>query len=254
MTIGEQLREIRDSLNLTQTEMCAGVVTASFYSRVENRKSEINIDDLLAILKQNHVSIRDFFGVFDQSMQRSIQYCCIQSAINNRNLAWLKKVQTDEPGFEVELTAIIATLLNKKAHLSDAARRKIKSNFGRLGQWDETALWNMASFMSLYDTNELKILITDIWENRDSINLNNSSTLVALANVMMNYLGRLYQEKDLGAVLETIHFIKDLPTNPVIMFQKLVAIYYLALINHDQKRLNLIIQVLQKNGYDNYLV
>ncbi|GFP05522.1 hypothetical protein LMG22465_15350 [Lactobacillus helveticus] len=112
----------------------------------------------------------------------------------------------------------------------------------------------MASFMSLYDTNELKILITDILENRDSINLNNSSTLVALANVMMNYLGRLYQEKDLGAVLETIHFIKDLPTNPVIMFQKLVAIYYLALINHDQKRLNLIIQVLQKNGYDNYLV
>ncbi|NHL84508.1 transcriptional regulator [Lactobacillus helveticus] len=163
-------------------------------------------------------------------------------------------MQTGEPGFEVELTAIIATLLNKKAHLSDAARRKIKSNFGRLGQWDETALWNMASFMSLYDTNELKILITDIWENRDSINLNNSSTLVALANVMMNYLGRLYQEKALGAVLETIHFIKDLPTNPVIMFQKLVAIYYLALINHDQKRLNLIIQVLQKNGYDNYLV
>ena len=60
MTIGEQLREIRDSLNLTQTQMCAGVVTESFYSRVENGKSEINIDDLLAILKQNHVSVRDF--------------------------------------------------------------------------------------------------------------------------------------------------------------------------------------------------
>ncbi len=49
MTIGERLREIRDSMNLTQTEMCAGVVTESFYSRVENGKSEINIDDLLAI-------------------------------------------------------------------------------------------------------------------------------------------------------------------------------------------------------------
>lgn len=32
MTIGEQLREIRDSLNLTQTQMCAGAVTESFYS------------------------------------------------------------------------------------------------------------------------------------------------------------------------------------------------------------------------------
>ena len=66
MTIGEQLREIRDSLNLTQTQMCAGAVTESFYSRVENGKSEINIDDLLGILKQNHASVRDFFSVFDQ--------------------------------------------------------------------------------------------------------------------------------------------------------------------------------------------
>ncbi|WP_158304584.1 helix-turn-helix domain-containing protein [Lactobacillus helveticus] len=61
-------------MNLTQKEMCAGVVTESFYSRVENRKSEINIDDLLAILKKNHVSIRDFFGVFDHSMQRSAAF------------------------------------------------------------------------------------------------------------------------------------------------------------------------------------
>ena len=59
MTIGEQLREIRDSLNLTQTQMCAGVVTESFYSRVENGKSEINIDDLLAILKIGRASCRE---------------------------------------------------------------------------------------------------------------------------------------------------------------------------------------------------
>ena len=250
MTIGERLKEIRDSLNLTQAEMCAGVVTESFYSRVENGKSEINIDDLLAILKQNHVSVRDFFSVFDQSMH---QYHCIRSAISNHNIALLKKVQIDQPIFEVEATAIIATLLNKKVHLSDAARRKIKSNFDRLGEWDETALWNMAGFMSLYDTNELKILVVDIVKNKNSINLNDSSTLVALANVMVSYLGRLYLEEDFGAVLEIIHFIKELPTNPVIMFSKLVAIYYSTLINHDQKRLKLITEVLQKNGYSNYL-
>lgn len=253
MTIGEQLREIRDSLNLTQTQMCAGVVTESFYSRVENGKNEINIDDLLAILKQNHVSVRDFFSVFDQSMQRKIQYHCIRSAINNRNVAWLKKEQKDEPIFKTEFTAVIATLTNKKADLSDDAQRKIKSNFGRLGKWDETALWNLASFMSLYDTSEIKILITDIYENKNSIGLNDSLTLAALVNVMMSYLGRSYQENDLGSVLQTIQFIKELPTNLVIMFHKLVTIYYQALINHDQKRLDLITKVLQKNGYDNYL-
>ena len=152
MTIGERLREIRDSINLTQTEMCAGVVTESFYSRVENGKSEINIDDLLAILKQNHVSVRDFFSVFDQSMQRKIQYRCIRSAINNRNVAWLKKEQKDEPIFKAELTAVIATLTNKKADLSDDAQRKIKSNFGRLGKWDVICQLNMTHHRVMEDS------------------------------------------------------------------------------------------------------
>lgn len=253
MTIGEQLKKVRRSLNLTQTEMCAGVVTESFYSRVENGKSEINIDDLIAILKQNHVSVRDFFNVFDQSMPRSFQYRCILSAINNRDVTWLKKEQKDKPIFKAELTAVIATLTNKDANLSDTARRKIKSNFGRLGKWDEAALWNLASFMSLYDVSELKLLITDIYENKNSIGLTDSSVLTALANVMVGYLGRMYQEKDLDSVLQTIEFIEKMPANPIIMFHKLIAIYYLVLINHDQKQLDLIIKVLQKNSYDNYL-
>ena len=37
------------------------------------------------------------------------------------------------------------------------------------------------------------------------------------------------------------------------MFHKLVATYYQALLDHDQKCLNLITKVLQKDGYDNYL-
>ena len=112
---------------------------------------------------------------------------------------------------------------------------------------------NLANFIGMYGLHADKILITDIYENKNSISLNDSLTLVALVNVMMSYLERSYQENDLGSVLQTIHFIKELPTNPVIMFHKLVTIYYQALINHDQKRLDLITKVLQKNGYDNYL-
>ncbi|MBM6872561.1 helix-turn-helix domain-containing protein [Lactobacillus crispatus] len=252
MTIGERLREIRDSMNLTQTEMCAGVVTESFYSRVENGKSEINIDDLLAILKNNHISVRDFFGVFDQTMKQNIQYHRFLLAINNHDKTWLEKEKADNPTLKAELTAVIASLDNKKVNLSIEERKKIKSNFGKLGQWNESTLWNLAAFMSLYDTNELSVLVTDIYEDEDAINLNKSSMLVALANVMVNYLGRLYQE-DIGAAFQTMQFIKKLPNNPVIMFHKLVATYYQALLDHDQKRLNLITKVLQKDGYDNYL-
>lgn len=144
MTIGERLREIRDSMNLTQTEMCAGVVTESFYSRVENGKSEINIDDLLAILKNNHISVRDFFGVFDQTMKQNIQYHRFLLAINNHDKTWLEKEKADNLTLKAEFTAVIASLDNKKVKLSIEERKKIKSNFGKLGQWNESTLWNLA--------------------------------------------------------------------------------------------------------------
>lgn len=35
MTIGELLKQTRQSLGLTQTEMAAGIVSTSYYSKVE---------------------------------------------------------------------------------------------------------------------------------------------------------------------------------------------------------------------------
>ena len=54
MTIGEQLKKTRTLLGLTQTQMCSGIVTESFYSRVERGLSEINATDLFRILNEHN--------------------------------------------------------------------------------------------------------------------------------------------------------------------------------------------------------
>ncbi len=53
MTIGEQLKKTRNTLQLTQKQMSEGIISESFYSRVECDKSRINIIDLIKILNKH---------------------------------------------------------------------------------------------------------------------------------------------------------------------------------------------------------
>lgn len=60
MTIGQQLKKFRLLLGLSQADMAAGIVTASFYSKVERDQSEIVIDKLVEILNAHNISLNEF--------------------------------------------------------------------------------------------------------------------------------------------------------------------------------------------------
>lgn len=62
MSIGERLKELRLFLGLTQEEMCQGIVSESFYSRVERGVRKISVLDLLALLNKNGIHLEDFFN------------------------------------------------------------------------------------------------------------------------------------------------------------------------------------------------
>ena len=55
MTIGELLKQTRQSLGLTQTEMAADIVSTSYYSKVERNIHQISADELIAILNRHHI-------------------------------------------------------------------------------------------------------------------------------------------------------------------------------------------------------
>ncbi|WP_236253624.1 hypothetical protein [Lactobacillus ultunensis] len=61
MTIGEALKQIRSELCLTQNQMCAGVVTRSFYAKVESGNNRISADKLAEILFQHDIDINYFY-------------------------------------------------------------------------------------------------------------------------------------------------------------------------------------------------
>lgn len=81
VTVGQQLRKTRMFLGITQEEMAKGIVATSFYSRVERDKVDININDLILILNENHVSLRDFFEKFNDNFYQGLNF---ELSINNQ--------------------------------------------------------------------------------------------------------------------------------------------------------------------------
>ncbi|WP_172992554.1 helix-turn-helix domain-containing protein, partial [Lactobacillus helveticus] len=94
MTIGQQLKKTRLLFGLTQEEMSAGIVSKSFYSRVERDKNAITINKLIAMLNANNISLNDFFRTFDNEglpelkVQRKIY-----TAYNERNIVELHQIE-----------------------------------------------------------------------------------------------------------------------------------------------------------------
>ena len=67
MMIGEHFKRVRNSKNLTQEQMAAGIVNRSFYSRVENGSSSITADNLMKILYKHGLAMTEFLRDCDTS-------------------------------------------------------------------------------------------------------------------------------------------------------------------------------------------
>lgn len=60
MTIGQALKSLRLHAGLTQEEMAAGIVSVSFYSKVERDIHEIDTNTLIKILSTHRFDVVEF--------------------------------------------------------------------------------------------------------------------------------------------------------------------------------------------------
>ena len=93
MMIGEHLKKVRNSKNLTQKEMAAGIVNRSFYSRVENGSSSITADNLMKILYRHELSMTDFLYNFGNTKPKlGVYQDRITAAYINKDIVTLKEI------------------------------------------------------------------------------------------------------------------------------------------------------------------
>lgn len=237
--------------------MCEGVVTESFYSKVERDKSRIDTVDLIKILNNHKVSLYDFFAPFDKEYfnQEKIK-CRAISAFNSHNLEELKSIQkkvANQDGIRLHVKLMIALLQNKVEQLPKKLRQEMQYNILQIGSWNKKSLWELSIVMGLYEFDELTILIESIFEEYKEININDTKTLIPLANIFINYLVRCYEQHDIEKCRKVIRYVANLPSKPEIVLNKLLGRYYQAKIDGDCAKANIIHNLLAKSGYKDYL-
>lgn len=257
MKIGDQLKKFRNSLGINQSQMCKGIITESFYSKLENNKTQINVQDLLLMLNRQHISLYDFFHDFDHAVAKDeVIYQQMLVALNNRDLVKLQELGQEtvkNHKLQLELKLATAALSDKLQNLSPCIKNKMKHNILTVGQWDKKSMWELSIVMKLYDFDELKLLMRSIIESKAQLDLQDQATVIAFANLLVAYLIECLKQENSAEAVKTISMIKSLPKFSAIFMQKIVADYFDAILKNELAKAENLQIILNENGYGRYL-
>lgn len=244
MKIGTQLKNTRLLLGLTQEQFSAGIVSESYYSRVENNKSNIDMDSLLKILNYNQVSLHDFF---EPVLKEDVDEELIRAFLNH-DANKIKKLNLANRNTQM-IAKVMLAILNKKISSSEKYSLQL-GNY--LSETNERQNKYMVYLLLAYlcDLKQLKKIMDEITEdvsNQDEL------TLRISARTELVIIERFYNAGKEKIARQFIEMINTFPNNSNIILEKTIARYYLALINKKKEEADEISKILKITGYSKYL-
>lgn len=251
MDIGNRLKNTRVFLRLTQEQFSAGIVTESFYSRVENNKSKISMNDLLNILNYHHVSLYDFFVSDDiKYIKNNIMQVFIDGNINKLQ-EYQILLRSMRKKYKLEFKVMFAILNDSVDKLSEETKQKIRRQLLKIGKLNEEFLFNINLLAPIIDFQSLKFLISYVLYSSKLEEMDNF-TLQLLCHSLLSFLKRCYEEDDKQEAKKVIKFFAKIPETSYVFLEKLLADSYECLFNGDKDNLDNTIRVLRLCGYEKY--
>lgn len=262
MTVGEALKQIRLQAGLTQTQMTAGVVSESFYSKVERGVHAIDVQTLVNILSAHHMDVVHFFSLLNyQKSETEPNFELINEisfAQNKKDIKRLNKIKKKiengggvQPSFNLQfrLENAYAWIYHSNEFVSPAMKKKVKSVILD-DNWNRPAYHYLSQAVVLLDINESYYLVKSAFEAYKKNTEHDTFTLQFVALIAVNYLNCCYHRKGSKEYAQlAIDFLKILPIDPVIGFYRIIGTYYESIFNHDDKTRNMIIEILKKSNY-----
>lgn len=237
--IGMRLKNTRKFLGLTQSQFSAGIVTESFYSRVENGRSNISMSKLIELLNYHQVSLYDFF---EPAFEGDIEQQAILAFID-KDIVRLEAYQPINEKQETALSLMISILgapvcSDSEDALADYLKNSDDSEKNIFAWCLLAHLCSLAELGTIVDQ-----VILALPANTEDLSLR------ILVNTLITCLNRFYQAKMFDEARITSELIQVMPKRTVLVLEHLVAKYYLSLLNGQEKQAARIKQLLQENGY-----
>ena len=256
LTISRVLKQTRKSLGLTQKKFIHGVVTTSFYSKVERGINKISAVDFLKIMMLNKVKVDEIIKqLFEQSSYMknepdlSVQ---ILTAFNKKDKEIVsllnKKIQKSNLDENIKISALLidSVINNKISSLTQMEKNKIKRKFYEVENWtdDISTLQLFSNSMLIFDFDELEYYMRQILKNdikSKSVNIQR-----IIASICMNYFHNCYVNNKFDSTIYGFRIIDSLTPIPDLGIFRIVAKYYKAMFSGDETSANEIIEFLNK--------
>lgn len=252
MTIGEELKRQRLSLGLNRKQFANGIINDSYLAYVENGKSEIRASDLLAILKQNKLSVLSFLASLGD-VQTSFAFYEQEAdaAFFDHNLLKLKKLSDSCPNTVIKdvMQLMIAKLNDNFANFPNYIKAKIRKTLWETESWTPDSLWIFSNAMEIYNFDELEGLVSSLIHNFSKFSKYDDRIIKLLATITLNYLqiclsqGKVQEQE----VIKASDYLAKMPAISIITFEKMKGKYLLAIYRADNQTAAKIDKVLKKS-------
>ena len=268
MTIGEALKQIRHELYLTQEQMCAGVVTRSFYAKVESGRNRISADKLTEILFEHDIDITYFYQLLRNTY--SSQSKLKENDLNQKmNQAFNSgKIELIEQDYHKILLQSNSSILKLRAMISVANLKdelnlidpKVKEKL--FVEFDEGANWMtrpdllrlFTDTMPLWDSSDLSFfigrLLAKVQKEHNIPELLQERYLRVFENYLAVYYKKNNPIKTIDVnVQKTFDYILNLEPTVHFLLYKVAAVYLQNLFLGKKEEAQKIKDEMKKYGY-----
>lgn len=268
MTIGEALKQIRHELYLTQEQMCAGVVTRSFYAKVESGRNRISADKLTEILFEHDIDITYFYQLLRNTY--SSQSKLKENDLNQKmNQAFNSgKIELIEQNYHKILLQSNSSILKLRAMISVANLKdelnlidpKVKEKL--FVEFNEGANWMtrpdllrlFTDTMPLWDSSDLSFfigrLLAKVQKEHNIPELLQERYLRVFENYLAVYYKKNNPVKTIDVnVQKTFDYILNLEPTVHFLLYKIAAVYLQNLFLGNKEEAQKIKDEMKKYGY-----
>lgn len=268
MTIGEALKQIRHELYLTQEQMCAGVVTRSFYAKVESGRNRISADKLTEILFEHDIDITYFYQLLRNtySSQSKLKENDLNQKINQAFNSG--KIELIEQNYHKILLQSNSSILKLRAMISVANLKdelnlidpKVKEKL--FVEFDEGANWMtrpdllrlFTDTMPLWDSSDLSFfigrLLAKVQKEHNIPELLQERYLRVFENYLAVYYKKNNPVKTINVNVQKIFdYILNLEPTVHFLLYKIAAVYLQNLFLGNKEEAQKIKNEMKKYGY-----
>lgn len=271
MTIGEALKQIRHELYLTQEQMCAGVVTRSFYAKVESGRNRISADKLTEILFEHDIDITYFYQLLRNtySSQSKLKENDLNQKMNQAfNSGKIELIELIEQNYHKILLQSNSSILKLRAMISVANLKdelnlidpKVKEKL--FVEFDEGANWMtrpdllrlFTDTMPLWDSSDLSFFIGRLLAKVQKEHNIPELLQERYLRVFENYLAVYYKKNNPVKTIEinvkkTFDYILNLEPTVHFLLYKIAAVYLQNLFLGKKEEAQKIKDEMEKYGY-----